>query len=234
LRNGGKQSHHRLPCARLHDLCEGSMEFTLVGGVHHLSLLNRPPQRVKNRPAPSVSSSPALYGAPLLRRKAGRDRSRARKAEWPMTDCRAVAGNRSRQPSAITSCGARRRSPSGCSRMHLRDSRWFCGPEPQLTAWRLEIFATSQHKIRALLWHHTEDRFRRMRRHFGILGTLRRKSLGLRPCFGFRCASQCASEPKFDPRICSIWPLSGHLFHVHPGGLTGGCAPTQGAELEDQ
>src|SRR6266536_2954064 len=65
----------------------------------HLSLLNRPPQRVKNRPAPSVSSSPALHGAPLLRRKAGRDRSRARKAEWRMTDCCAVAGNRLRRPS---------------------------------------------------------------------------------------------------------------------------------------
>jgi ElaB/YqjD/DUF883 family membrane-anchored ribosome-binding protein len=26
-----------------------------------------------------------------------------------------------------------------------------------------------------------------------------------------------ASEAKFDPRICSIWPPSGHLFHVHPG-----------------
>src|SRR5262249_2443525 len=56
-----------------------------------------------------------------------------------------------------------------------------------------------------------------MRRHFGILGTLRRKSLGLRPCFGFRSASQCASEANFDPRICSIWPLSGHLFMFTPG-----------------
>ena len=69
-----------------------------------------------------------------------------------------------------------------------------------------------------------------MRRHFGILETLRRKSLGLRSRFGFRdfvlsrpqtaggvgvetpAASQCASEAKFDPRICSIWPPSGHLF----------------------
>src|SRR6266404_8473441 len=31
------------------------------------------------------------------------DRSRARKAEWPMTDCRAVAGNRLQRPNPITS-----------------------------------------------------------------------------------------------------------------------------------
>src|SRR5262245_61543363 len=54
------------------------------------------------------------------------------------------------------------------------------------------------------------------------------------PCFGFRDfvlsrPQKRASEAKFDPRICSIWPPSGHLF-MFTRGLTGGCAPTRGAE----
>jgi hypothetical protein len=77
--------------------------------------------------ASCAPSSRAHHCASLPRRNAGRDRSRARKAELPITDYRAVAGNRLQRLSPITSCGARGRSPSGCSRMHLRDSRWFPG-----------------------------------------------------------------------------------------------------------
>src|SRR6266498_2545023 len=46
-------------------------------------------------------------------------------------------------------------------------------------------------------------------------------------------ASQCASEAKFDPRICSIWPPSGHLFMFTRGSHWWMCAHA-GRRTEDQ
>src|SRR5262249_46743845 len=45
--------------------------------------------------------------------------------------------------------------------------------------------------------------------------------------------SQCASEAKFDPRICSIWPPSGHLFMFTRGSHWWMCAHA-GRRTEDQ
>jgi hypothetical protein len=78
------------------------------------------PRYAPSRSAPRGPPCGALHCAPPPIRRAGCDRSRARKAEWPMTDYRVVAGNRLQPPSPTTSFAACLLSPSGPSRMHLR------------------------------------------------------------------------------------------------------------------
>src|SRR5262249_44873202 len=106
--------------------------------------------------------------------------------------------------------------------------------------------ATSQHKIRALLWL-SKTRFRCMRRHFGILGTLRHlwayapgSAFGTSCFHGLKTAGEGGGErhlplPSAHRRQNSTqeFARSGRqavTFSCSPGGLTGGCAPTRGAE----
>src|SRR6266498_1442252 len=87
-----------------------------------------------------------------------------------------------------------------------------------------------------------------MRRHFGILGTLRRKSLGLRlplRLSGLRaftasngrgvggrdtCRFPVRIGGKIRPKNLLDLAAKRSPFSCSPGGLTGGCAPTRGAE----
>ena len=82
--------------------------------------------------------------------------------------------------------------------------------------------------------------------NFGILGTLRREVSRLTPpWFGFRDFAFVASNGREGRDTCRFSVRIGGKIrpknlrdlaakrshsHVHPGGLTGGCAPARGAE----
>src|SRR5438046_2085748 len=75
----------------------------------------RPPEgclHVKKKRAQWGRSSREFRRALRYCGKVGFDRSRARKAEGPMTDCRVAAEHRFRRPPPTSSCAARVRSPS--------------------------------------------------------------------------------------------------------------------------
>src|SRR5205807_9354575 len=82
---------------------------------------------LKKKWAQCGRSSREFRRAPPQRGKVGCDRSRAQKAEGPMTDCRVAAEHRSLRPTPTRACAARARSPSTRSRMHPRGLRSFCG-----------------------------------------------------------------------------------------------------------
>src|SRR5262249_59618032 len=66
---------------------------------------------IKKKQEQCSRSSREFRRAPPFRGKVGCDRSRARKAEGPMIDCRVAAEHRFGRPTPTMSCAARVRSP---------------------------------------------------------------------------------------------------------------------------
>src|SRR5262249_43047512 len=107
----GQESRHHLPASRAASdntaaapptRETNSRRFTSGGWkfrpAYGQPTAGRGPYKVKKKQVQGSQSSRGSRHAPPLREKVGCDRSRARKAEGPMIDCRVAAEHRFRRP----------------------------------------------------------------------------------------------------------------------------------------